>query len=304
MSSRTYPGWTPARLGRLDGVRAVVTGASNGVGLETARELARCGADVVLAVHDTALGRRRADEIGGRTEVRRLDLADLASVRAFAADLDGEIDLLINNAGVFPLRQERTTDGFELTLGTNFLGPYALTALLLPQVTGRVVNVASNSHTAARFDRSDPHLRRRWSGPRAYANSKLAMLAWTLDLDRGLREADRSVVALASEPGWAASNISNKPGLGALHTLARGAGLAFGHDSATAARSTLVAATEPLPGGAYVGFDGARGLRGRVALIGRSAQASDPRAGRWFTAFAADQTGVAMPIGAGARPPR
>ena len=112
MSSRTYPGWTPARLGRLDGVRAVVTGASNGVGLETARELARCGADVVLAVRDTALGRRRADEIGGRTEVRRLDLADLASVRAFAADLDGEIDLLINNAGVFPLRQERTTDGF------------------------------------------------------------------------------------------------------------------------------------------------------------------------------------------------
>lgn len=303
MSSRTYPGWTPARLGRLDGVRAVVTGASNGVGLETARELARCGADVVLAVRDTALGRRRADEIGGRTEVRRLDLADLASVRAFAADLDGEIDLLINNAGVFPLRQERTTDGFELTLGTNFLGPYALTALLLPQVTGRVVNVASNSHTAARFDRST----RTCAGAgRALAPMRTASWRCWRGRSTSIAGCGRPTVPwwLASEPGWAASNISNKPGLGALHTLARGAGLAFGHDSATAARSTLVAATEPLPGGAYVGFDGARGLRGRVALIGRSAQASDPRAGRWFTAFAADQTGVAMPIGAGARPPR
>jgi len=304
MTSPRDPGWTTARLGRLDGVRAVVTGASNGVGLETARTLAEHGAHVVLAVRNADLGRQRANEIGGSTEVRRLDLADLAATHAFAADLDGEIDLLINNAGVFPHRHELTQDGFELALGTNFLGAYALTALLLPQVTGRIVNVASNSHIAARIDRRDPHLRQHWSAPRAYANSKLAQLAWTLDLERRLREGGSHVAALAAEPGWAASNISSKPGLGALHLVAQRIGLAFGHDTATASRSTLVAATEPLPGGAYVGFDGARGLRGRVALIGRSAQASDPRAGRWFAAFAARETGIEMPIATPSRQPR
>lgn len=281
---------------RLDGVRAVVTGASNGVGLETARALAAHGADVVLAVRNVDLGHRRAAEFGGPSTVRRLDLADLASVRAFADDLDGDLDLLVNNAGVFPHRHELTADGSELALGTNFLGAYALTALLLPQITGRVVNVASNSHTAARFDRDDPHLHQRWSAPRTYANSKLALLAWTLDLDRRLRESGSPVRALASEPGWAASNISNKPGLEALHPIAQRIGLVVGHDTATAARSTLFAATEPLPGGAFVGFDGVRGLRGRVALIGRSAQASDPRAGRWFSALAERETGIAMPI--------
>lgn len=296
--ARDDAGWTAARLPRLDGTRAIVTGATNGVGLETARALADAGAHVVLAVRDVDRGRQRSSEIGGSTEVRRLDLADLDSIRAFADQLTDPVDLLVNNAGVYPLRHEQTVDGFELALGTNFLGPFALTSLLLPRLTGRVVNVASNSHKAARFDRSDPHQRHGWSGPRAYASSKLALLAWTLDLQRRLSESGSGVQALACDPGWAASNISNKPGLGLVHRAAQRLALTIGNDLVTAARSSLFAATEPIPGGSYVGFDGVGTFRGRVALIGRSADASDPRVGAWFTAFGERETGVAAAAGA------
>ena len=289
-------GWTEDRLPQLDGLRVVVTGATNGVGLETARALAARGARVVLAVRDTGLGTQRAHQIGGRCEVHRLDLTDLASIRSFADDLDGEIDVLVNNAGVFPLRQQCTVDGFELAMATNALGPFALTALLLPRITGRVVNVASNSHKTGRIDPHDLHLRRRWRSPRAYANSKLALLGWTLELDRRLREAGRPLRVLACEPGWAASNISNKPGLAVAHQVALGAARLLGHDTATAARSTLFAISEPLPGGSYVGFDGPGAMRGRVALIGRSAVASDPRFARWVSAAAARETGIDLSI--------
>lgn len=274
----------------MPGTRVVVTGATNGVGLETARALAHVGAHVILAVRDVERGERRAAEIGGSTEVVHLDLADLTSVRDCADRITEPVDVLVNNAGVYPLRHERTADGFELALGTNFLGPYALTELLLPRIKGRVVNVASGSHKAARFDRTDPHSERGWNGPRAYANSKLAMLAWSLDLDRRLRDAGSPVRAIAVDPGWAASNISNKPGLGVAHTIAQRVALTIGNDLPTAARSTLFAIAEPVPGGAFVGFDGVGTIRGRVALIGRSAQASDPRVGAWFSELAARET--------------
>lgn len=289
---RPAQGWTTDRMPRLDGTRAVVTGATNGVGLETARALAAAGAHVVLAVRDTTRGEQRRREIGGSTDVRKLDLSDLASVRAFAADLDGDLDLLVNNAGMFPLRQERTDDGVEIAMATNALGPYALTELLLPQVGGRIVNVTSHAHKAARLDPADPQLRRGWSAPRAYAGSKLVIMGWTLDLARRLQEKGSPVRVLACDPGWAASNLSNKPGLGALHRLAQGAAHLAGHDNATAARSTLAAAVDDLPSGSYVGFDGVAGLRGAVALVGRSARASDPRFAAWAAAFARGETGV------------
>lgn len=296
--SRRDAGWTAARMPRLDGRRAIVTGASNGVGLETARALAAAGAHVVLAVRNPGLGRQRAAQIEGSTEVGVLDLADLASVRAFADTVTEPVDLLINNAGVAPLRHERTVDGFEVTLGTNFLGPYALTSLLLPRITGRVVNVCSGSHRVGRLDPDDLHLESGWRGPRAYGSSKLALLAWTLDLDRALRSSGSPVRALAADPGWAASNISNKPGLAVAHSAALALARVVGHDTTSAARSSLVAATEALPGGAYVGFDGRGGHRGRVALIGRSATASDPTFCRWVSQMAAAETGIAPDLAA------
>lgn len=291
-----WQGWSARPLPRLDGSRVLVTGATNGVGLETARALAAMGAHVILGARDAALGRRRLAEIGGSSEIVRLDLADLASVRACADSVAGSLDFLVNNAGVVPLRRELTRDGFELALGTNFLGPYALTAHLLPRLRERIVNVASHAHRAARFEQHDVHLVRGWSGPRAYANSKLAMLAWTLDLEQRLRAAGSGVRAIAVDPGWAASNISNKPGLGLVHRVALAVAGLVGHTPSAAAGSTLFAVSEPVPGGAFVGFDGLGGMRGRVTLVGRSALASDPAVGRWFSDLGARETGVACAV--------
>ena len=115
--------WSPSRLGNLTGKRIIVTGATNGVGLGTARLLARAGAHVILAVRNTELGAQRAAEIGGSTSIAKLDLADLSSVRAFPDQFDGDVDILINNAGGLTQHRTDTVDGFEMTIGTNFLGP-------------------------------------------------------------------------------------------------------------------------------------------------------------------------------------
>ena len=122
--------WSPSRLGNLSGKRIIVTGATNGVGLGTARLLAQAGAHVILAVRNTQLGAQRAAEIGGSTSVAKLDLADLSSVRAFPDQFDGDVDILINNAGAVVQHRTDTVDGFEMTMGTNFLGPFALTNLI------------------------------------------------------------------------------------------------------------------------------------------------------------------------------
>ena len=138
--------WTPSRLGNLSGQRVVVTGATNGVGLGTARALTRAGAHVVLAVRNTDLGAQRADEIGGSTSVVKLDLADMSSVRTFSDRLDGDVDILINNAGALTQHRTETVDGFEMTLGTNLLGPFALTNLIYPHVRSKIINVGSDAH--------------------------------------------------------------------------------------------------------------------------------------------------------------
>src|SRR3954452_4601683 len=145
------PRWTTADIPDQTGRTVVVTGASSGLGLGTARELARAGARVVLAVRDAGRGAAAAAAIDGTTEVRPLDLADLDSVRAFARDWDGPLDVLVNNAGIMAVPAGVTVDGFETQLGTNHLGHFALTTLLLPQVTDRVVTVASTAHRAGRI---------------------------------------------------------------------------------------------------------------------------------------------------------
>ena len=161
--------WTPSRLGNLTGKRVIVTGATNGVGLGTAQALAKTGAHVILAVRNTDLGKQRASEMsamGGTTSVVKLDLADLSSVRAFPDQVEGEIDILINNAGTLTDRRTDTVDGFEMTLGTNLLGPFALTNLLLPRVRSQIINVGSDAHKSATLRLDDMHLRRnKWTRP-------------------------------------------------------------------------------------------------------------------------------------------
>ncbi|WHU46563.1 SDR family NAD(P)-dependent oxidoreductase [Gordonia sp. L191] len=268
-------------LASLNGTRAVVTGATNGLGLATARALARAGASVILPARDVELGRRRAEEFnaaefGGDCSVVRLDLADLSSVRDCAASIEGPIDFLVNNAGLFPHTHSQTVDGFELGIGTNFLGPFALTNLLLAQVRRRIVCVASDAHKAARIDPDDLNYSdASWSPPRAYARSKLAVMLWGLELDRRLRTTGSPIETMLTTPGWVASNISNKPHLGLAHHIVRGGAELFANDVDAGAATTIYCLTQPIATGSYVGVDGIGALRGRPVLFGRSHAACD-----------------------------
>ena len=184
---------------------------------------------VILAVRNLELGAQRAAEIGGDVSVVKLDLADLASVRAFPALFDGDVDILINNAGVVAQHRAETVDGFESTLGTNFLGPFALTNLLFGRVRSQVINVGSDAHKSATFAFDDPHLRvQKWSAFPAYGRSKLAVMLWGLELDRRLRAAGSPVTSFPDPPGLGVasnlSNVSDQRGDGGLPRGGQGGG--------------------------------------------------------------------------------
>ncbi|MFI2203588.1 oxidoreductase [Streptomyces sp. NPDC020192] len=286
--------WKVTDLPDFTGRTAVITGANSGLGLVTAEALAGAGAHVVFAVRDLERGGAAAARVGGSTEVRRLDLADLDSVREFAAGWDRPLDLLINNAGVMMLPEQRTKQGFEMQFGTNHLGHFALTNLLLPYVTDRVVTVASGVHRfgdqAIHFE--DVNLRGRYTPTRAYAQSKLANLLFTLELQRRLTEAGSPVRALAAHPGWAATNLQSHHG----NPLMRGAltigNKLFAQSDRAGALPTLFAASQDLPGAAYVGPDGLGEMRGAPTLVSRSAAASDPGAARRLWVLSEEMTGV------------
>src|SRR5229473_443347 len=188
----------------MTGRSVVVTGANSGIGRAAASALAGAGARVVLAVRDTTKGQDAAATMPGETDVRRLDLASLTSIREFASDWEGDLDLLINNAGVMAPPLTRTAEGFELQFGTNHLGHFALTNLLLEHVTGRVVTVSSTGHRWGAIDFDDLNWERkpyrRW---RAYGQSKLANLLFTAELQRRLTAAGSDVLATAAHPGYA-----------------------------------------------------------------------------------------------------
>src|SRR4051794_36936986 len=196
----------------MTGWTAVVTGANSGLGLVTAADLARRGRRVVLAVRNTGAGQEAARRIGGDVEVRELDLASLASVRAFAAGL-GPIDLLVNNAGLVLLGPRRTTaDGFELHLGTNMLGHFALTGLLLGNLAAapaaRVVSLSSITHKNAHLDFDDLQFEHDYRAAAAYGRSKLATTVFGLELDRRLRAAGSPVLSVLAHPGLTRTNLT------------------------------------------------------------------------------------------------
>jgi NAD(P)-dependent dehydrogenase (short-subunit alcohol dehydrogenase family) len=291
--------WTAADLPSLDGRTAIVTGANSGIGLAAARELARAGARVVLAVRDTARGDQAAASIDGATEVRRLDLADLASVRDFASGFDGDVDLLINNAGVMAVPQSRTADGFEMQIGTNHLGHFALTNLLLPQVRDRVVTVSSTAHGIGSIDLDDLNWeRRRYDRWRAYGQSKLANLLFTLELQRRLAEADSGVIAVAAHPGWSNTNLQSHTGSRIQNAVMAVGNRLLAQSDEQGALPTLYAATADIAGGAYAGPDGLREMRGHPTLVGRSKAANDAETARGLWDLSEELTGVAFPLAA------
>lgn len=270
----------------LSGETWLITGSTNGLGLETARAASRHGARIILAVRNTARGHAVAAELPGETRVVELDLASLDSVRRAAAQLTGGggelIDVLVNNAGTITPGRRETRDGFEMLLGVNVLGPFLLTQLLLPLVRRRVVVVGSKVHKSASFDFDDPHFRnRRWTPARAYAQSKLGDMLWGLALDQRLRDGRAEAGAAGvdvqlTHPGWAATNISNATGNAMLNRAITGVCSVFAQPATQAALTSLYAATRPLPPCSYTGPDAMGHLRGMPTLIGRSAEASDP----------------------------
>jgi NAD(P)-dependent dehydrogenase (short-subunit alcohol dehydrogenase family) len=286
---------TPSTGGSLStqyGRTVIVTGAGGGLGLVTARELSRAGARVVLAVRDVGAGERAAATLEATVEVRELDLASLASVRRFADAWTGPVQVLINNAGVANTPLRRTEDGFELQFGTNHLGHFALTNLLLPHLTDRVVTVASTAHRSAELELDDlDWTRRRYRPMAAYAQSKLANLLFTLELQRRLTAGGSTVRALAAHPGVAASGLNRNLGP-AMALLDRTVGRLIRQSAAAGARPALVAATRDLPGGSYLGPDGAREQRGRPTMVGRSAPASDPELAARLWTLSEQLTGV------------
>jgi NAD(P)-dependent dehydrogenase (short-subunit alcohol dehydrogenase family) len=289
--------WTADRIPDLAGQTVIVTGSNSGIGLEAARVLAAKGAHVVLAVRDEARGRDAAAGIEGSTEVRVLDLADLASVRAFAGSWTGDIDILVNNAGVMVPPFGHTKDGFELQFGINHLGHFALTNLLLPHITGRVVTVASSAHRSGTIDFDDLNwaTRRYGSGGGGYEQSKLANLLFTLELQRRLAAAGSLVIATAAHPGMTATNLMSSSESPVMTLLAKVAVRLFAQDPAMGATPTLFAATADVPGGSYAGPSTRREMAGPPVLVGRSALAADPVvAARLWTA-SEELTGVRFP---------
>jgi NAD(P)-dependent dehydrogenase (short-subunit alcohol dehydrogenase family) len=288
--------WTAADIPSQTGRTAVVTGANSGLGLATARELARAGASVVLAVRNLERGAQAAESIEGDVTVRQLDLADLASVRAFADGWTGDLDVLVNNAGIMMVPAGRTADGFELQFGTNHLGHFALTNLLLPHVTDRVVTVSSGLHRSGVIDLDDLNWQRRaYNATGAYGQSKLANLLFTLELQRRLTAAGSPVRALAAHPGYSATNLQGRTGNRVADGGMRLANLVIAQSDARGALPTLAAATRDLPGGSYLGPDGFQEMRGYPVLVGRSAAAGDPELARRLWEASVELTGTDLP---------
>lgn len=257
----------------LQGRSVVITGGTSGLGYECARVCAAGGASVTLAVRDPDRGRRAAAAIGGDVRVARLDLADLRSVHRFAEDWGGRpIDVLLNNAGIMMAPSGRTEDGFESHLGVNYLGHFALTGLLLPWVSDRVVTVGSQAHRHGTLVMDDLHWQKRpYNAFQAYGQSKLASLLFMLALSRRLPEGVRSVGA---HPGWVATNlVSSAPGV--MGRMMRLGTRALARDVTAGAEPLLQAMTRDLPGGSYVGPSGINEFWGAPCLVGRSAEASD-----------------------------
>jgi NAD(P)-dependent dehydrogenase (short-subunit alcohol dehydrogenase family) len=281
----------------MTGRSAIVTGANSGIGCAAARALAAAGARVILAVRDTGKGHAAAASMAGATEVRRLDLASLASVREFAAAWEGEIDLLINNAGVMAPPLSRTADGFELQFGTNHLGHFALTNLLAGRVTGRVVSVSSTGHRFGSIDFADLNWERKpYKAWRAYGQSKLANLLFTAELQRRLTAAGSTVLATAAHPGYAATNLQFHSGRRSLDLLSVLGNRLLAQDEAAGALPTLYAALAEIPGNSFAGPGGFMEQRGAPKLVGRTGAARDPDVARRLWDVSEELTGVGFPL--------
>jgi NAD(P)-dependent dehydrogenase (short-subunit alcohol dehydrogenase family) len=296
--------WTFDDIPDQTGRTAIVTGANTGIGFETARMLALKGADVVLACRnaergEAALAQIRSEQPAGKVTLALLDLADLDSVAAFAADFaatHAHLDLLINNAGVMVPPFGHTKQGFELQFGTNHLGHFALTGRLLPLLLGtpgaRVVVVSSTAQRRGRIDFDDLNWSRRpYRGWSAYGQSKLANMLFALELARRLAATGSTVRAIAAHPGWTATDLQRTSG------IARVLNPYVAMKPADGALTTLRAATDPAAGnGSYWGPSGLFEARGAPAAAHIPHHAQDQRVAARLWTVSEELTGVVFPL--------
>lgn len=255
--------WSDSDLPNLQGRTVIVTGANSGIGRAAAFALARAGASVTLAVRDTPKGDAAASTMTGHVFVRPLDLADLGSVRSFVEGTEEPFDILIDNAGVMAVPGQRTVDGFEMQIGTNHLGHFALTNLLLPLISDRIVVVSSELHRRGRIDLDDLNWEKRsYKAWEAYSQSKLANLLFVRELERRLRDGGSPVRAVAVHPGYAATNLQSHTGRAAISMVTAIGNRLFAQSDTMGALPTLYGATADIPGGSYIGPDGFRHMRG------------------------------------------
>jgi NAD(P)-dependent dehydrogenase (short-subunit alcohol dehydrogenase family) len=309
----TSPTWSASDVPDQRGRTAIVSGANSGIGLEAAAALAARGAHVILACRDAAKAKDARDEIERRhgavsVEIRALDLASLASVRAFA---DGvledhpRVDLLVNNAGVMAIPRRSTADGFEMQLGTNHLGHFALTGLLFERLRAtpgsRVVTVSSTMHRPGRIHFDDLQLERAYRKWVAYAQSKLANLLFAYELDRRLRRTGAEVASVAAHPGYAATNLQT---VGArmerrafLERFYEFGNRILAQPAAMGALPTLYAATASgVASGDYLGPSGFAELWGAPRKVASSARSRDETSARRLWEVSESLTGVRFPL--------
>jgi NAD(P)-dependent dehydrogenase (short-subunit alcohol dehydrogenase family) len=297
--------WTASDLPDQHGRTVILTGANSGIGLEAARELARAGAHVIMACRNTDKGESAAAQIrrelpDASLEVVALDLASLSSVREFAAAYDrDQLDLLINNAGVMVPPRTTTEDGFELQLGTNHLGHFALTGLLLGKLMAtpqaRVVTVSSTAHKFGKIDFEDLQRERSYRRWFAYGQSKLANLLFTIELDRRLRAVDSELLSVAAHPGYAATNLQFAATPSRLERIGSVVlNRVVAQDALHGALPTLYAATADIPGGSFAGPDGFQEMRGHPTLVAPTRAALDPETARRLWEVSEQLTGVSF----------
>lgn len=301
--------WTAANIPSQQDRIALVTGANSGLGLETTLGLARAGATLIMACRNPAKAQTALDQIRQqapqvRIEALALDLADLASVRRFAEDFRSRyprLDLLCNNAGVMALPFQKTRDGFEMQIGTNHLGPFVLTGLLLESLNaspaGRIVNVASVAHKATRgLNLNDLNWEHEsYSKGEAYARSKLANLLFTFELNRRLRQHNSRITVAATHPGYAATNIGDGATAGNwLKAWAMKIGNALiAQPAPMGALPSLYAATMPdVASGDYYGPNGWFEFRGHPTQVTSKPTARDPQAAAALWTLSEELTGT------------
>lgn len=293
-------GWTTGQLGDQTGRIALVTGANSGLGYETAKALAMRGATVIMACRSPERGQAALDSIQaenptGSARLMALDLASLKDVERFAEAFQAEyqqLDLLIANAGLMMPPYAKTEDGFELQIGTNHLGHFALVGRLLALVTAtpasRIVVLASTMHKAGKIDLDDLHWERRsYNKTAAYGQSKLANLLFTYELQRRLEAAGSQTIATAAHPGWAATNLQRE------HAWMRFFGAMMAQTPVEGSWPTLMAATsDDVRGGQYCGPSGLMEMSGPARIVPSSARSHDDEMARELWDKSEELTGV------------